>query len=74
MTVVTDEPGFTAQILAGNQLDGKFKDVSEEQIDRRRTTIERRHARTSPSATTSSGSRDLDGPRTLNEVRASVNQ
>jgi tRNA A-37 threonylcarbamoyl transferase component Bud32 len=40
VVVVSDTPGFTAQILGGNDLDGKFVDVSSEQDGGRRTIYE----------------------------------
>ena len=40
LTVVTDTPRFTAMILAGAQVEGTFKDVSESQEVEGRTTFE----------------------------------
>ena len=40
VVVVSDAPGFTAVILAGNDLDDDFVDVSSEQEADRRTTFE----------------------------------
>ena len=40
MVVITDTPGFTAQILGGATLDGEFVDVADEQEVGRRTTFD----------------------------------
>lgn len=40
MVVITDTPGFTAQILGGSTLDGRFVDVAGEQEVGRRTTFD----------------------------------
>jgi len=40
VTVVTDDPGFTARIQAGNRSSGPFEDVSEDATIGERTTIE----------------------------------
>jgi len=66
---VTDEPGFTARIQAGNRSSGPFEDVSEDATIGERTTIE-----------LDTGDRafryyvvwitSLDGSAHLNEVRS----
>ena len=60
--VVTDSPGFTALIRAGDRPDGGFVDVSEEQTANNRTVFRLEEARSI--ATTSSGSRIRTAPRT----------
>jgi hypothetical protein len=69
VTIVTDDPGFTARIQAGNRSGGPFEDVSEDVTIGERTTIE-----------LDTGGRSfryyvvwitaLDGSAHLNEVRA----
>ena len=69
VTIVTDDPGFTARIQAGNRSGGPFEDVSEDTTIGDRTTIE-----------LDTGGRAfryyvvwitaLDGSAHLNEVRA----
>jgi len=69
VTIVTDEPGFTARIQAGNRSSGPFEDVSEDATIGERTTIE-----------LDTGDRafryyvvwitSLDGSAHLNEVRS----
>ena len=71
--VVTDEPGFTAQILAGNQLDGKFIDVSDVEQISRRTTLDV-DTRDEPFRYYVLWITDLDARAHVNEVRAYVNQ
>ena len=69
VTIVTDDPGFTARIQAGNRSGGPFEDVSEDATIGERTTIE-----------LDTGGRSfryyvvwitsLDGSAHLNEIRA----
>ena len=69
VTIVTDDPGFTARIQAGNRSSGPFEDVSEDATIGERTTIE-----------LDTGGRSfryyvvwitsLDGSAHLNEIRA----
>jgi serine/threonine-protein kinase len=71
--VVTDTPGFSAVILGGNDRDGKFYDVSDEQQVARRTTfdVDTRDEAYRYYVVWITG---LDVRAHLNEVRGYVNQ